>query len=195
MSIAHLLEDFSSVSSGQSISITDVSLEEHRLQGFENGYKAGWEDAVKAANDEASRISSDFAGNLQDISFTLQEAQLGILAAMRPLLSGMVNTVLPQLARQSLGLRVLDTLEGMARAVADGPVEIVTAPGNIDALQALIDERNIADVRLTGEPTMGEGQVHVRAAGSEQEIDLDAVLGQIETAVNDFFEDKQKDIA
>lgn len=195
MSITHMLEDFSNRDDSRNISISDLTLEEQRLEAFENGYKAGWEDAIKAGKDNATRIASDFAGNLQDISFTLQEAQSGLLTALRPLLTSMMNSILPELARQSLGARVLETLDGLAREALDGPLEIVTSPQNIEALQALIDARGVEDVQLTAEPSLGEGQVHVRAPGREQEIDLDAVLAQIDAATTGFFEDKQKDIA
>ncbi len=195
MSISHLLDDFSGGSHEHSISISDVSLEEQRLEAFENGYKAGWEDAVKAASDESTRISTDFAANLQDMSFTVQEAQSGLLTALRPLLTSMVNSVLPSLARQTLGTRVLETLGEMARTAANGPIEIVAAPQNINALQKIIDEQEIGNVQITAEPSLGDGQVQIRASNTEQEIDLDAVLAQIDATLTGFFEDKQKDIA
>ncbi len=195
MTIVHLLEDFSASSGSHSIAMTDVSLEEHRLEAFESGYKAGWEDAVKAADEEASRISTDFAGNLQDMAFTLQEAQSGLLAALRPLLTGMVNSILPRLARQTLGTRVLETLDEVAREAADGPLEVVTAPQNLGVLQALIEERGIAAVRLIAEPSLGGGQVHVRAGGNEQEIDLDEVLARIDAAMTGFFDEARKETA
>lgn len=195
MSISHLLDDFSGGSGEHSISISDVSLEEQRLESFENGYKAGWEDAVKAASDDSNRISTDFAANLQDMSFTFQEAQSSLLTALRTLLTSMVNSVLPSLARQTLGARVLETLEEMARTATGGPLEIVTAPQNLQALQNIIDEQAIDNVQITAEPSLGDGQVHIRASGTEQEIDLDAVLAQIDATLTGFFEDRQKDIA
>ncbi|HEY9039541.1 MAG TPA: flagellar biosynthesis protein [Roseovarius sp.] len=195
MSISHLLEDFSGGSDEHSISISDVSLEEQRLEAFENGYKAGWEDAVKAAEDDTNRISTDFAANLQDMSFTIQEAQSSLLVALRPLLTSMVNSVLPSLARQTLGARVLETLGEIAHTAASGPIGIVTAPQNISALQKIIDEQEISNVQITAEPSLGDGQVHIRAGNAEQEIDLDAVLAQIDATLTGFFEDRQKDIA
>ncbi len=195
MSISHLFEDFSGGSDAHNISMSDVSLEEQRLEAFENGYKAGWEDAVKAASDDANRISTDFAANLQDMSFTFQEAQSSLLMALRPLLTSMVNSVLPSLAHQTLGARILETLDAMAGTAANGPIEIVTAPQNIPALQKILDEKAIDNVQITAEPSLGDGQVHIRASNAEQEIDLDAVLAQIDTTLTGFFEDRQKDIA
>lgn len=195
MSISHLLEDFATEPGAQNISISDISLEEERVEAFETGYKAGWQDAVKAANEDADRVSSDFAGNLQDISFTLAEAQRDLLAALRPLMTNMVNSVLPQLARKTLGDRVLETLDAMAHTAVTGPVRLITAPGNAEALQSLVEDRELQNVIIEIESSLGDGQVHVRAAGGEQEIDLDAVLKQIEVAVTGFFEDHKKDTA
>ncbi|MCQ0091817.1 flagellar biosynthesis protein [Roseovarius sp. M141] len=195
MTISHLLEDFSGGSDAHTFSISDVSLEEQRLEAFESGYKAGRDDAVKAASDDSSRIAADFAANLQDMSFTFQEAQSSLLTALRPLLTGMVNSVLPRLSRQTLGARVLETLDAMAAATTNGPIEITTAPQNTTVLQKILDEQGVDNVQITAEPSLGDGQVHIRANNSEQEIDLDAVLAQIDATVTGFFDDRQKDIA
>lgn len=195
MSISHLLDDFSRGAGGQSISISDVSLEEQRLEAFEGGYKAGWEDAVKAAKDDTARISSDFAANLQDISFTFQEAQSSLLTALQPLLSSMINSILPKLAHQTLGARLLETLSEMAQSALDDSIEIVTAPQNVAALEKMFDEQEIGRVRITTEPSMGSGQVYIRANDAEREVDLDAVLAQIDTTLTGFFEDRQKEFA
>lgn len=195
MGISHLLDDFGTRVGEQSISISDVSLEEERLAAFEQGYQAGWDDAAKAAREEANHISSDFAGNLQDISFTLAEAQTSLLAALRPLMTGLVESVLPKLANQTLGARVIETLSAMTDGAMRGPAQLVTAPVNVNALQSLLDEHDLTDVEIVSQASLGEGQVHVRASGLEQEIDLDAVLAQIDAAMDGFFEGNKKDIA
>jgi flagellar assembly protein FliH len=195
MSIAHLLEDFGSGPDAHTISMSDVSLEEQRLQAFENGYKAGWEDAVKAQNLDAARISTDFAANLQDLSFTFQEAQSSLMSALRPLLTGMVASVLPKLAHETLGARVVETLEDMARTATGGAAELVTAPVNVGALENLLQDNGITAATVTGEPSLGEGQVHLRLGKSEREIDIDTVLSQIGTALSGFLDDLPVDTA
>ncbi len=195
MSISHLLDDFSTGAEDHNISISDVSLEEQRLEAFESGYKAGWEDAVKAGSNDSARISSDFAANLQDISFTFQEAQSGLLTALHPLLISMIDSILPKLARQTLGTRLVETLKKMAHSAVEGSIEIITAPQNIEALEKIIDEQEIDNVRIAAEPSLGQGQIHIRVNNEEREIDLDAVLAQIDKTLTGFFEDRQKEIA
>ncbi|RKF13031.1 flagellar biosynthesis protein [Roseovarius spongiae] len=188
MSIAHLLRDFGSGDPRDTISISQVSLEDERLESFEKGYKAGWDDAIKAQEGDRTRISADFAANLQDLSFTCQEAQAGLLAGLRPLLTGMVETVLPRLAHATLGVRVIELLEEQAKQAGDAPAQIVTSPADAGALESLLETVERADVTVRPEPSLGEGQVHIRVGESEARIDLDAVLREIEAAVSGFFE-------
>lgn len=188
MSIAHLLEDFGSGPDAHTVSMSDVSLEEQRLQAFENGYKAGWEDAVKAQAQDAARISTDFAANLEDLSFTFHEAQTSLMSALRPLLTGMVASVLPKLAHETLGARVVETLEDMARTATGGGPELVTSPDNVEALEKLLQDNDVMTARVTAEPSLGAGQVHLRLGTSEREIDLDSVLSQIATALSGFLD-------
>lgn len=195
MGIAHLLEDFGALAEGDPVSLTELSLEEVRLEAFENGYKAGWDDAAKAQKDDLKRISTDFAGNLRDLSFTYHEACSGMMSALRPVLTGMVETVLPKLAHQTLGARVVEHLEGLAGKAMSQPVEIVTAPQNLEALEALLDGRSDLSVVLRAEPSLGEGQVDIRFGGSEHEIDLDSVLADIGSAMTGFISQTQKESA
>lgn len=193
--ISHLLEDFTTQSDEQNRPMNGAMLEEQRLEAFGSGYKAGWEGAVQAGSDDASRISSNLAANLQDISFTITEARSELLAALRPLMTGMVNSVLPRLMRESLGDHVIETLDRMAQTAASCPVELTTAAANVDALQALIDDHQLSDVMISTQPSLSESQIFIRVADTEQEVNLDAVLEQIDAEITGFYEEKQKDTA
>lgn len=193
MGISHLLEDFGSAQDEHTIHLSDVSLEEQRLEAFEKGYSAGWDDSVKAAKDDASRISADFSSNLMDLSFTVQEAQTGLMSSLKPLLKGMVEQVLPRLARDSLGNRVIETIQSMAGEASKGQIRIITAPANLAALETLTEGLIGMDVTLLSEISLGEGQVHIEVAGDEREINLDRVLGEISQAVDAFFDDQNDD--
>lgn len=191
MSVSHLLEDFGATIGGKTVSMSDVTLEEERLDSYETGYKAGWDDAVKAQEGDSRRISGDFAQNLEDLEFTVTEATQGILRDLRPLLEEMVHKVLPKLARDSLGMRVTELL---ATAAADGmepTIEITTSPANLASLEALVDAAGNPRVTLRSEDTLGEGQVQLRLGEEEREIDLDALLGELQREVSEFFDAQQ----
>jgi|SRR6056297_113438 len=191
--ISHLLEDFGAAT-GATLSMTDVKLEEQKLESFETGYTAGWEDAAKAQADDATRISADFARNLQELSFTYQEAHAQVLDALTPLLEGMVETVLPDLARRTLAPRLVDMVQEKARTLAGSTrFEIVVAPACRAALEPLLEGVVSPPVTLREEPSLGEGQAYIAAGDTETEIDLDEVLAGIGEAVAGFLEDQKRE--
>ena len=86
------------------------AIEEAKLAAYEQGYKAGWDDAAAAQSEDQTRIRADLARNLQQLSFTYQEARAHILKAVEPLLEEMVNRRLPDTARETLAPLVLERM-------------------------------------------------------------------------------------
>lgn len=162
--------------------------EEARLAAFEAGYKAGWDDAAAAEADDQTRIRADLARNLQALSFTYHEARGAVLKSLAPLLQEIVARVLPALARDTLAETVAERLRPLADAAAEAPIEIRCSPANRDTLAAVIDGRSDLPVRLSPEPTLGDGQVYLTFATHEEEIDLDGAIAAIAAAVSAFFE-------
>jgi len=197
MPISHLLEDFAAPRApGVALSMTDEALETQKLDSFEAGYKAGWDDAATAQAGEAAHVSADFARNLQDLSFSYHEAHAQFLAAVAPLLTGMVETVLPDLARQTLAPRLVELLQEKSRELADSAtVELVIAPANRPAVEPLLEGVTALPLTLREEPSLGEGQAYLTAGDQETGVDLDEVLAEIRGAVSGFLEDQKRESA
>mgnify|MGYP003515970463 CR=1 FL=1 len=53
--------------------------QESRLEAYEQGYRAGWEDAAAAHAEDQRRIRVDLARSLQALGFTYQEARAHVL--------------------------------------------------------------------------------------------------------------------
>jgi flagellar biosynthesis/type III secretory pathway protein FliH len=85
-----------------------TAVEEAKVASFEQGYSAGWDDAVAAQQGDQTRIRADLARNLQSLSFTFQDARSHVLQAIRPLILQMVNRLLPEVAREALAPTVLE---------------------------------------------------------------------------------------
>ena len=195
MSISHLLEDFGETRPAPQEVADDVSLEEERLQSFETGYQAGWDDAVKAQTEDARRITADLAQNLQDLRFTYEEAYSAVMQALHPLLTQMTATILPGLAHQSLVPRITDTLHELARDQGRRSIEIAAAPDDMVRLGHLLENEPDIDVALVEDDTLGSGQVCIRFGDAEHEIDLPAALEGITTAVAGFFDQQRQERA
>ena len=177
-------------SGGGVVVLDQVALEDARLASYDQGYSAGWEDAVTAQSDEQDRIRSDLARHLQALGFSYQEARMHVLRAIEPLLVEIVGRLLPELARESLAPVVLEALMPMAEAMADTPVTLVMNPAARPAIEALLERAAGLPLVLQEEPTLGEGQVYLRLGSTETHVDLDRAVADITAAVRGFFDIK-----
>ncbi|MBY6154483.1 ABC transporter ATP-binding protein [Vannielia litorea] len=166
----------------------DSALAEAQLAAFDKGYREGWDDAAKAHAEEQKAIGADLARALDDMSFTYHEARRAMLGEMRELVTGIVFKVLPETLNGSLGLMILERIEGAVKARSEVSVEITVAPGNMARVEPLLQGEATIPVRLAEEPSLGPGQAALRFASSEEIIDMSAVLAGIAEVVDGFFE-------
>lgn len=163
-------------------------LEEAKLNAYDAGYSAGWEDAVAAQSADQSRMQADLARNFQALAFTYHEARGHVLHALHPLLNQIVGRVLPALARESLPAVVLETLMPMAERLADAPMKLVLNPIARPAVEALLARATGLPIAIEDEPTLNEGQVYLLCGTDETVVDLDRAVAEITAAARDFFE-------
>jgi flagellar assembly protein FliH len=168
-------------------------LEETKLASYDAGYSAGWEDAAAAQAGDQATIGATLARNLQGLSFTYNEARGHILRALEPLLEKIVGRLLPELARETLGAMVLETLMPIAERLGDRPVTLVLNPASRSAVEALLETATGFPIQIVDEPSLGEGQVYLRFGTEETLIDLDRATTEIATAVRGFFDLSHKD--
>lgn len=184
------LEEFDDDAAGgadETVMLSNDTLEELRLTAFEQGYKAGWDDAVRAEGEEQTRIRADLARNLQDLSFTYEEARATILRALTPLLREMSARILPELARQTLGETIAETLRPVAERETEIGIEIAVNPEARPAVEHALSQATLPQFSIIEEPALDTGQARLRFGERETEIDLDRVIAEIDAAVTEFF--------
>ncbi|GKY86673.1 flagellar biosynthesis protein [Sinisalibacter aestuarii] len=165
--------------------------EQARLQGYEAGYQAGWDDAVRSEAEAQGRIGAEFARNLQDLGFTFHEARSHVMQALEPLLTGMVERVLPDLISRTIGQTIIEELLPLASAAADTPIQVVVSPASLPALEPMLAASTVP-FDLVEEPTLAEGQVFLRSGRLERHIDFTRAVDQIGTAINGLYELNEK---
>ncbi|OLS53657.1 hypothetical protein [Rhodovulum sulfidophilum] len=163
-----------------------IDAEEIRLNAYEEGYRAGWDDASAAEAAARTRIGADFEKTLQELSFGYHEARVHVLEALEPLLSVMVERVLPELARGGLARKVVEIAREMAEAEADRPLQLQVCPENREALEELVGADPGLPLRIVDDSALGPGQAVLRGGAAEREIDIDGMLAAIRSALNDF---------
>lgn len=169
--------------------------EDLRLAAFEQGYTAGWDDAVAAQDTEQARLRADLGRNLQDLSFTYHEARGHVLRALEPLLHDMVGKVLPEIGRAALARIVLETLLPLAEEMASAPITVIASAATRPQVEPLLAGPGIPPLRFVEEPSLGDGQVYLRLGETEARVDLDGVIAAIGAAVSAFFQIAEEDRA
>lgn len=164
-----------------------TAVEEAKVAGFEQGYTAGWDDAVAAQQSDQTRIRADLARNLQSLAFTFQDARAHVLSSVRPLLLEMTNRLLPEIARVALAPTVLEALMPLAEEMADAPLTLVLNPAVRGQVESLVAEARGLPVIIEEEPSLPEGQVYIRFGTAEASVDLSQVTADIAAAVRAFF--------
>lgn len=176
------LEDFAAPPTADS-----TARAEDRLRAYEEGYKAGWDDASAAEAQAQERISAEFAKTLDDMSFSYHEARSHILAGLAPLLTAMVDRVLPTLAGRGFAQTVAEFALPLAQDAAAHPLELRVSPENGPALARLLaDSAGAMPLALQEDATLGPGQALLTSPRQSREIDIDAMLAALQGALDDF---------
>jgi len=80
MGQAVTLEDFALVAAGQPHAAANWDPVTFRKDAFDEGYTAGWEDALKQAQSDAAKAETQISDALQALDFTYFEARHHVLA-------------------------------------------------------------------------------------------------------------------
>ncbi|MBK1634781.1 hypothetical protein [Rhodovulum adriaticum] len=175
------LEDFAAPQSA-----ADTATEEARLQAYEQGYRAGWDDAAGAASQAQDRLDAQFIATLEEMAFGYHEARAHLMAGLAPLLRAMVDRVLPTLADRGFARTVADTALKLADDLVDQPLELHVGPETADALGRLLGDPPPLPLRVATDPTLGPGQALLSAPSQAREIDIDAMTEGLRCALDDF---------
>lgn len=198
--LAAILEDFgssvpmytSAMATPPPTGISEADLEGQKLESFEKGYRAGWDDAVKAQSDDRLRISSAFGQHLQDLSFSYHEAYSQVMNAVAPLLDEMVSSLLPKLAKETLGHHIVEQLQSMSQEIGRMEVVLAVHPDRIDAITPLLDRDFGFPIQLEPDDTLAEEQADIRFGATERQIDLSDLIASVSEAVAGFAHDNRR---
>lgn len=193
-SLAAYLEDFGSPASGESsVSVSDEMLESERLESFDKGYRAGWDDAIKAKAEDGAHLSDGIAQNLQDLSFTYHDVHAQVLSNLTPLFHEILQKILPSLARDTLGAHIAEQLSKIARDIGTVQIEIAVAPGFGAQVSQFVNEASSSlPISVTESTAVSEGQAELRLGAKELSIDLSDVSKQIKEAVHAVLHDQSE---
>ncbi|OJI92487.1 flagellar assembly protein FliH [Planktotalea frisia] len=184
MSSAHLFEDFSQ---GNKLDRSRVKSQDDALEGYESGYQAGWDDAIKAHQDAQTHLSSTLSQNLEQIEFTLIEAQTQLLSTIKPVLEEIMKTLLPGLLSEGLRALVVEEIETLLKTNVAKDISLVVSEQDEMTVAAFLNSsRNLSDISLVAKETLTEGQAYVSCATLQRKIDVTQAISDIQSRVDSF---------
>ncbi|MCV2887483.1 ABC transporter ATP-binding protein [Ruegeria aquimaris] len=188
MSIAHLLEDFEINLMDPALVrlIDEDGLEEIRLTAFEEGYSAGWDDAVQARTEDNGRITAALARNLEDLSFTYNEALTQMSLSLEPMFASLMSTVLPGTMDKSFTHHIVEQLKSMAQDQVAQPALLIVPSGVGAVLKPVLDQEFSFPVQLVEEASLPDGQACLRIGTQERDVDCSSILTSISEAMESF---------
>lgn len=190
MSVSHRYRNFggsakdSAEAEGQT---SGVASEEEKLQSFEAGYQAGWDDALKAQKESNDHISAEFAQNLQDMTFTYHEALSKLTSSIEPVMKEVVSKLLPEIVAQSLVGHICEQIDILIKENVGQNIEVVVCKSNVSKLEMIAGDKYENQIKIVAEETLGEGQAFVRIGNSERQVDIAGVVEGVSNAIAAFF--------
>ncbi|WP_439560071.1 hypothetical protein [Roseinatronobacter sp.] len=153
-----------------------------RVQSYEQGYGAGWQDALQQMRDEDALREGAALEALQAISFTYNEAHAALEASFLSLTETLIEKLVPEIMRLSLPGLVLEGLQQAAARPARSPLTLYCAPLARPALEHVVAAVPGIEIQLLEEASYTEAQVALRVDDHQKTIDLDAVITQLRDA-------------
>lgn len=190
------LEDFDAdVARASGSAAASATGETQKLAAYEDGYRAGWDDAAASQTELQTTVSTELAAHLQDLAFTFHEAKAHVLKSIEPLMKDILGQVLPGVAKAALPGIVAEEMNRLADGAAANPIILSVAPESREALLSVLPEEPGFPLIVRDEPTLAEGQVFLRLGEREVEVDTGRATTEILAAIDDFFTANDERIA
>jgi len=184
-----LLEDFSEqeriefTNPVTSVPALNDNSESEKLGAYEDGYTAGWDDAIQSHQQDVSQFNADFARALQEISLTYNDVRMHVTAAIEEFVLQLVETTLPALSPEMIAQSFREVLYRSLQDVSDQPISLVVAPGYADRIAEIVQDCAPTAVTVQEEPSLSPRQAFLRTGEINKIIDVAGVLDTVSEAL------------
>ena len=182
------LEDFGTPGGGRDFAHrTMAAAPESPSDRFDDGYNAGWDDAMAQVEADRTRVGQKLGERLASIARTQEEATAAVLAALEPALRDVFDKLLPRAAERSFLPVLIEEIETLLTGDT-GDLTLLVSPEEISATRHLLERSDIprATVTVAAEPALSLSQALIRWQGQERQLDLEGTLAGLDEALETF---------
>lgn len=154
----------------------DAKIEDQKLQVFEEGYSAGWDDAIAAQAKHTNIATEVFVQNLRDLSFTYQEALTQMSQDLARFMDVLCNILMPKTLDTTFVETVRQQLTDVALESAAGQVEIKCSKARLVLLQENLSEDLPMPVIVSEDQQLDTDEVSLSLGPNEQVCDISSIL-------------------
>lgn len=177
MSIHHLLVDFSLGTASEVNAPPHGEVE--LLDSFEDGYKAGWDDAIRAKSDETESVSAELRQSFESLSFTYHEAKVAVLSEVAPAIEQAVMSVLPDIAKSGFAQLVAEHVTDLSAFEGSPEFEVHVSPKERAAVAAILEDSEIKNLKVIARDTLTPGQAQLRIGDRERHINMTEITNSM----------------
>lgn len=155
---------------------------------FDEGYNAGWDDAMAQVAGDQTRIAEDLADRLAVLAPEGEALRRKLMADLEPALREVFDKVLPRsVDRSFLGTLLIEVTETVA--AANERLTVFVSPQDVAPMMRLLERAELSSdqVQVTAEPALAMSQALLRWTGQERRVDLGGVLSEMDEAIDTFF--------
>ena len=165
----------------------NAELEEKRLAQFEEGYAAGWEDAISAQSENTRIANENLAKTIGDLSFTYHEACQHLQTSFLPVLEAMARHLVPPLMEKAFPRMVLDKLADILDDPDVSPLELRCAPERVNYFHETLAGIDHTLVTISSDPKCEKDTILLISADFAEQLDVkfiaDEIISEVEAAV------------
>lgn len=155
---------------------------------FDEGYNAGWDDAMARLEEEQARIGEELGRNLMTIERDHLAARQDLVADLEPALRDIFDKLLPHAVERSFLSNLLEEVD-LALAATTDQLCILVSPEELAPMLRLLERADIPPTRahVIAEPALALSQAMIRWSGQERRLDLEGVLTDLDAALDTYF--------
>lgn len=162
-------------------------IEDLRLNAYERGYVAGWDDGGKQTDADESTRRATIERRIEQLNFTYHEARGHLLKAIEPLIGAIVSCVVPAAARASVVPLAIEQLMPLAHAATEVPITLRISTGDRIAYETAFAGLILPPIDLVETGDLAQGQAEFTFGALETHIDLTHAAEAVRRAVTSFY--------
>lgn len=175
--------------------MTEAAFETAKLEAYERGYSAGWEDCAAGHHQNMLQFRAELATALNEYAFSACEARHAVLASLRPVFDALMATFVPALAQVAVVERAKEVLSSLSQRATEPGVTIFAHPELVPFLEEEALNQTALRVFVQEDQGMSPGQIRFCRGQGETHVDIDEVRRQVALALEELKAGLQKDAA